>query len=221
MRKTVLVIGLGRFGGALALSLVERGAEVVGLDRDPAIVDAMKAHIDNVMVGDVGHPETIASMTAGVDVAVVALGLNLEQAILAVMRLKEAGVPRVVARATNDEAQRIFEKLGADEVVRPMKEAAEHLAGMLTSVNAVDFMLLGENFAVIEYEVGPSSAGKTLKDLAWRRRFHVVAIGVKRGLTEEDRDEVHPVDPDDKLRAGDRVLLVGRTRDLDTFQKEN
>jgi trk system potassium uptake protein len=225
MKKNVLVLGLGRYGSALCVALADRGAEVVGVDRDPALVDALKSRIDHVVVADIGNSEALATLAAHIDVAVIAVGSNLEAAILAVMRLKEAGVKRVVARATNDEADRIFRKLGADDVVRPMREAAEHLAATLTSLNALDFVLLGENFAVIEYRIGPKVAGKTLQELAWRRRFHVVAIGVKRGSgVHVDGgavdDRVFPVDPQEKLIEGDRALLVGLTRDLDAFQRE-
>jgi trk system potassium uptake protein TrkA len=222
MKKTVLVLGLGRYGSALAVSLADRGAEVIGVDRDPALVDALKDRLEHLVVGDLESRELLDGLVSGVDVAVVAVGERLEQAILAVMRLKEKGVPHVIARATNDEADRIFRKLGADEVVRPMREAAEHLAGTITAVNAVDFVLLGENFGVIEYRIDDLRAGRTLQELAWRKRFNVVAIGIKRGKeTDAGGERVEPADPEQRLMDGDRVLLAGLTRHLVAFQKDN
>lgn len=223
MRKTILVLGLGRYGSALALALAEGGAEVIAVDADPAAVDALKGRIEHCVVADLQHPEAVSSLCAtGLDAAVVAVGSRLEAAIMAMLRLKEAGVPYVVCRAASDEAEKIFLKLGADKVVRPMTEAAVHLAGTLVSRNAADFVLLGANFAVIEYPVGPGSAGRSLHELAWRRRYHVVAIGLKRRRNGgPERDEVDSVDPEERLKEGDRVLLVGRTRDLDAFQADN
>lgn len=222
MKKSVLVLGLGRYGSSLALSLAARGAEVVGVDKNPALVDALKDRLEHLVVADIDSREVFDSIVAGVDIAVVAFGDSLEQSILALMRLKEAGVRKVVVRAANDEAERIFRKLGADEVVHPMREAAEHLAATVTSVNALDFVLLGQNFGVIEYRITSAAAGRTLHELAWRKRFNVVGIGIKSGPErDDDSEEVEPPDPHRPLKAGDRVLLVGLTRYLEAFQKEN
>ncbi len=222
MKKTVLVLGLGRYGSALAVSLADRGAEVIGVDRDPALVDALKDRLEHLVVGDIESRELLDGLVSGVDVAVVAIGEGLEKAILSIIRLKEKGVPHVIARATNDEAESIFRKLGADEVVRPMREAAEHLAATLSTVNAVDFVLLGANFGVIEFRIDEIQAGRSLQELAWRKRFNVVAIGIKRGREDKsDAERVEPADPEMRLNNGDRVLLAGLTRYLVAFQKDN
>ena len=132
MSRRILVVGLGRFGAAVATGLFQRGCEVMAVDRDMEIVSEFRDRVSYALELDATDPEALRSVDAGsCRIAIVAIGEDFESAVLAVAALKECGVPRVVARAGNPRRARILRAVGADEAIEVETEVGQRLAESL------------------------------------------------------------------------------------------
>jgi trk system potassium uptake protein len=212
--RSFMVIGAGRFGSALARTLFDLGHEVVIVDRDEAALEAVMAHATQAVVLDAGDEETLGRLGPGnFDAVVVAIGESFEGAVLAVAAAKALGARRIVAKATSQLAAQVLAKVGADEVVRPEHDSGVRLARHLVTPALVDAFELGENSGVVEIEAGPDLVG-TLAHLRLTNRFHVQVIAVARGerLTAAPKADFEVV-------AGDRLVVIGATDDLDRFRE--
>jgi trk system potassium uptake protein len=213
--RSFLVVGAGRFGGALARTLFDLGHEVVVADRDEDAVEAVMTHATQAVVLDASDEEALAKLGPGnFDQVVVAIGESFESAVLVVVALKSLGAKRVVAKATSALAAKVLEKVGADEVVRPEHDMGVRLARQLVTPALVDAFELSETHGVVEIEAGPKLTG-TLTQLRLPHRFHVQVIAVERG----ERLTVGPK-ADFEIREGDRLVVIGETGDLDRFREE-
>jgi trk system potassium uptake protein len=212
--RSFLVIGAGRFGGALARTLFDLGHEVVVVDRDAEAVEAVMAHTTQAVVLDAADDEALARLgPSNFDVVVVAIGESFESAVMAIVAAKALGAQRVVAKATSGLAAQVLQKVGADEVVRPEHDMGVRLARQLVTPSLVDAFELGETHGVVEIEAGPKLTG-TLAHLRLPNRFHVQVIVVERG----DRITVGPK-ADFEVALGDRLVVIGETGDLDRFRE--
>jgi len=212
--RSFMVIGAGRFGSALARTLFDLGHEVVIVDRDEAALEAVMAHATQAVLLDAGDEETLGRLGPGnFDAVVVAIGESFEGAVLAVAAAKALGARRIVAKATSQLVAQVLAKVGADEVVRPEHDSGVRLARHLVTPALVDAFELGENSGVVEIEAGPDLVG-TLAHLRLTNRFHVQVIAVARGerLTAAPKADFEVV-------AGDRLVVIGATDDLDRFRE--
>lgn len=217
--KTVLVLGLDSFGSTLAKSLAEHGVEVLVADFDEEVVQRARDHYSLAVVADARDREALAELCAREpDLAVVSLGPHIEASVLATLLLKELGVPQLLACARNDDHEKVLKKVGADRVVQPVTESAERMARSLASKNLADFVLVGEDFAIVELPVPEHWLGKSLKELDLRRRFKVTAIAIKRH-DEDGSEHVAAPDPEQELAEGLSLLLIGLTKDLAKLEK--
>ena len=134
MGKRVLVVGLGRFGSALALGLAERGCDVVVVDRNMEALDEVKERVAYALELDATDPEALRAIDASsCSLVIVTIGEEFESAVLSVAALKECGVKRLVARAANPRHARILKAIGADEVIEVESEIGRRLAESLSA----------------------------------------------------------------------------------------
>lgn len=212
--RSVLVLGAGRFGSALAQTLFDLGHEVVIADADEAAVQAVMAHATHAVVLDASDEAALEKLGPGnFDVVVVSIGESFESAVLAVAAAKALGAPRIVAKATTPLAAKVLERVGADEVVRPEHDTGVRVARHLVTPALLDAFELGDTHGVVEIEAGPELVG-TLAKLRLSNRFHVQVIAVARGaqLTPAPKAEF-------EVQAGDRLVVIGENADLDRFQE--
>ncbi len=219
---TVLVVGLGRFGTSLVQHLASAKAEVIAVDGDETAVAQIKDFADEAVCADARDREVLERLCAhGVDCAVVAASRDVDRSALATMILKELGVPQVIARAGSPDHERLLRKLGADRVVIPLSESAERLAKSMAADAVLNFHLVGEDFAIVERAVTGNLAGKTLLELELRRRFGVTVIAILHA--NEQNPDAKPTtvvpDPAVPLHEGEHFLLIGKTSDLEKFDK--
>ena len=211
MPRRVLVVGLGRFGRALADTLWKSRAEVIALDSDPGLIADVKETTSAAFVGDVTDPDVLAEVGAKeVDVAVVTFGERFEASVLCVSALRELGVKEIVARAVSAQKARILERVGATRVVQPDAEAGERLALDLTSRVATDLLQFAAEFRVVPWLVPARFAGQTSEEVCATQpgRVHVLghrAAGAKT-IALPSRDL--------KLATGDMVLVAGADDDV-------
>ena len=213
--KSFLVIGLGRFGSEVARKLSEQKGEVLAMDRRNDLVQQLSNHVTHAVVGDSQDKEVLRALGAGnFDCAVVAIGGDLSASVLTVINLKELGVPYIVCKAHDETHRRVLEKLGADRVVIPEQENADRLAKSLSSTNVLDYIVLSNEYGIIEVPVPKVWVGKSLKELNVRAKLGINILAIKHdGMTD-----VSPAA--DYVLSGDAIMLVlGNTKALDAVQK--
>lgn len=180
--KTFVVVGLGRFGTAVARELCELGNQVLAVDTDVARVQSVADEVTHAVVADARDPDVLDSLGVGdYDCAVVAVGNDVGSSALVTLRLKEAGVPKVVCKAQSHVHKRLLEKLGADKVIFPEHEMGIKLAQGLAHSNILNFIELSPEYAIIEIDLPAGWVGKTIRDLNIRAKYGVNVIAVRRG----------------------------------------
>ena len=213
--KSYIVIGLGRFGSQAAKRLCELGCEVLAIDRKPELVQPMSNLVTQAVVGDARDKEVLRALGAkDFECAIVAIGDDLADSVLATMNLKELGVPYIVCKASDETHRQVLLKLGADRVVIPEQEHADRLAKNLSSPNVLDYIELSEEYGIIEIPAPRSWQGKSLKELNVRAKLGVNIIAVEKG----GDINVSP-SADYQIAPEDIMVVLGDTAALDAVQK--
>ena len=213
--KSYIVVGLGRFGSELARKLCVLGGEVLAMDRNSDLVQNISNDVTHAVVGDARDKSVLKALGAqNFDCAIVAIGDNLADSVLATLNLKELGVPKVVCKAHDETHRQVLRKLGADQVVIPEQENAARLARSLSSPNVLDYIELSEEFGIIEVPAPKSWIGKSLRQLNVRAKLGVNIIAVKT----EERINVSPA-AEYEITEGDIMVVLGDTAALNAVQK--
>jgi trk system potassium uptake protein TrkA len=210
-RRQVAVIGLGRFGSAIAAALAELGCDVIGVDGRADQVRELADVIAQAIELDATDEKALkAAGIQDVDVAVVSIGENIESSLLVVMQLRELGVKTIVAKAVTPLHGRILEKLGVSRVIFPEREMAIRVAHSLVMPNVIDYIELSRDFSIVELPAAGPFVGKTLKQLELRPRFGLTLIAIKR-RPPGAQTEITSVAPsaDEMIREGDVLVLLG------------
>jgi trk system potassium uptake protein TrkA len=213
----VAVLGLGEFGESLAVELARQGCEVIAVDRDSGIVERLKDRVARAAAADVRQAEAMRELfTTRPDVGVIAMGDRLEASILAVLHLQELEVPRIVVEVTNADNEEVMRRLGATEIVSPERDSGTRMAHRILNPDLVEHLRLARGHSIIEVEAPAWTRGKTVGEVCAgkQRRLLIVAL-----LPGNDRKEIAVAPPHDEvIRAGDRLTLIGRDKDLAEFQ---
>jgi trk system potassium uptake protein TrkA len=223
-KRTFAVIGLGRFGAAMATTLADLGHEVVGIDRDDEAVSALADRgLQTLQLDATDERALRAAGIHVVDVAVVSIGENIEASLITVMLLKELGIKMLVAKANTALHGRILEKLGVSRVVFPEREMAIRMAHRLAVPSLLDYIELSPDYAIIELPAPAQFVGKTLKEVQLRNRYGLTLIATRRRTASGE--EVTNVAPaaDDRFEDGDVMALLGsseRLAQLDALVKK-
>jgi trk system potassium uptake protein TrkA len=210
------VIGLGRFGSHLAARLYELGHEVLAVDQDADLVQAMRDSVSQVAQVDAREKAQLRALgLKDFDTAIISVGEHLEASTLAALYCKELEL-RVVARAVTEDHGKILEALGVDEIVFPERDSALRLAERLANSNLLDFIALGPDYSIAEVAAPVPFIGKTLAELQVRQRFNVHVIAVQDVLT--GKVTMAPP-PDARIRDSDVLVILGAKKDIEKFQK--
>ena len=210
MKKTYAVIGLGRFGTAVADRLYALGNEVLVVDESPERVQKMESRVTYAVVADARDEAVLRSLgMRNYDCAIVAIGSDLAASVVITMNLKELGVPQVICKATDETQKRALEKIGADKVMIPEREAGVKLAQAVTSSSILDFIELSDQYGIAEVQLPESWAGKSLRELNIRVKYGVNIIAIR----ENGKINVVPA-VDEALQAGCVLVAVGANEKL-------
>lgn len=213
--KSYAVIGLGRFGSALARQLCKLGAEVLALDVKGDYVQQIANDVTHAVVGDAQDKEVLRALgVRNLDCAVIAIGDNLAASVLITMNLKELGVPYIVCKAHDETHRKVLEKLGVDRVVIPEHEYAQRLARTLNSHNVLDYIELSEDFGILDVPAPKSWIGKSLRELNVRAKLGVTIIAVENG----GKTNVSPT-ADYAVGEGDTLVMLGDNVALEKVQR--
>ncbi len=209
-RKTYAVLGLGRYGTAVATELVENGCEVIAIDFDQKLVNDAAAYIPICKCADVTDPEVISRLDIGsIDTVIVCIASDLEASVMAVTLCKEAGVKTVIAKCANAMQQKILLRVGADQVVFPENESGIRLAKNLLSSGFIDMISLSKDVSMVELDVKSEWVGKNLIELNLRKKYGFNVVALKNG----ERVEVN-IDPEKPLLSDDNLIVIANVSNL-------
>lgn len=181
-KKTYAVLGLGRYGVAVAKELVENGMEVIAVDTDQKIVNDAAAYLPVCKCADITDAEVISRLDIGnIDTVIVCMASNLEASVMAVTLCKEAGVKTVIAKCANEMHQKILLRVGADQVVFPENESGVRLAKNLLSSGFIDMISLSKDVSIVEIDVREEWIGKNLIELNLRKKYGFNVVAIKKG----------------------------------------
>lgn len=210
--KEFLVIGLGRFGGGLAGTLVGMGHDVLGVDADPKPVQALSGVLTHVVEADSTSEEAMRQLgAADFGTAVVAIGTDLEASILTTSVLVDLGVPKIVAKAVTEPHGRILERVGAHRVVFPERDMGVRVAHSLAG-SILDYFQLDPGFALVETVAPKDLVGKTLAEAEVRRRYGITVVCIK-----PEGGSFTYATPETVVRNGDLLVVAGETRRAESF----
>ena len=213
--RSYMVIGLGRFGTEVARQLCALGCEVLAVDTSAELVQQVSNDVTHAAVADARDKEVLKALGArDFDCAVIAIGGDLGNSVLATMNVKELGIPKVVCKAHDETHRQVLLKLGADQVVIPEQENAGRLARSLSSHNVLDYIELSEDYGIIEVPAPRSWQGKSLKQLNVRAKLGVNIIAIKSG----GDINVSP-SADYAIAEGDVMVVLGDSIALKEVQR--
>lgn len=211
-RKPVIVIGLGRFGGAVARTLERMGHEVLGVEQRHSAVQEFAGGLTQVVEADCTETECLRQLgAADFEAAVVAIGSDIEASVLTVLALSDLGVANIWAKATNDKHARILERTGAHHVVFPEQRMGERVAHLLNE-RLLDFISFDGEFAIARLKAPEPIVGLPLVTSECRKKYDVTVVGVKR----KGENFIHAV-PDTIIFPDDELVVSGRIADIEQF----
>lgn len=211
--RSFAVIGLGTFGTTVASELARFGNHVLGIDTVERTVARVANTLSEAVIADGRDEQALREAgLANYDVAVVAIGEELEANILCTMNVKLIGVPTVWVKAVSRTHHRILTKLGADRVIQPEQEIGRHIAQMLHNPLVRDYVSLGNGFHVVDFRVPKSLDGKRVDAVGLSDGFELRALGLMRGGEFISCDSGTA-----ELRTDDKLLLLGRRENLRRF----
>ncbi len=210
----VMVIGLGRFGSAVARSLSRMGHEVLGIDQDMETVQAHSEELTHVVQADSSNVAALRKLGAGdMAHAVVGIGSDIEASVLTVVALLDAGCKDIWAKAVNENHGRILERVGATHIVYPEAEMGERVAHLVTG-KMIDFIEFEDGFAIVKTRTPRELAGKSLKDNQVRGKHRVTILGVKR-----PREVMVQANPDTVIYMSDLLIVAGPIEAVENFAR--
>ena len=208
----VLVIGLGRFGSAVARSLVQLGHDVLAVDERADIVQKYASEFTHVVAADTTDTEALRQIGAEqFDRAVIGIGTDIEASVLTVLSVVELDIEEVWAKAISAKHARILESVGATHVIRPESAMGERVAHMVTGA-MIDYIEFDDGFAIARTRAPEISWDQTLEETGLRRKFGVTVVGVKR--RGEDFTYARP---ETSITRSDELIVSGPTTKVENF----
>ena len=215
--KTFIVFGCGRFGSTVATRLYDLKNDVVIVDSDEEKIDAISENVTEAVVCDLEDEKAMTELALkNYDLAVVAIGENLQAAIMAVLASKEAGIEKVIAKAPNYRFGKILLKCGADKIIFPERDIGFRLANNLSNDSLLDANEISKGYSIYDFKVNPQMNGKELKDLKLRETYNFNILMVKRA----GENFVNP-EASFKIKEEDTLTVLGSDKDIKKFTEKN
>jgi trk system potassium uptake protein TrkA len=209
---SVVVIGLGRFGGAVAQSLMSLGHDVMGIDRDEGPVQAWADQLTHAVQADATNAMAMRQLgVADFRHAIVGIGDNLSASLMTLMALTELGVGDIWVKALTEDHAKIAQRVGAHHVVFPEADMGERVAHLISG-RMIDFIEFDDGFAIAKIHAPAGTHGRTLGEAAVREKFGVTVVGVKRA-----KEDFRHATPDTRILSGDLLIVSGSTQQVERF----
>ena len=216
MKKSIAVLGLGKYGMSLAQTLYDLGEDVLVVDKNenlirdisPKVTSAVCANLDN-------EDEVLALGLQNYDIVITCMGGNLSASILCVSIAKEKGVPVVIAKASTDRMKKILDRVGVDKIICPEEEGGVRSARILTSQYIHDYIEIDENLCMIELQPKKAWIGKNLIELNLRQKYNMNVAGIKN----KDGNWAY-VDPSRKLNEDNLLMVIIEKDDINKWRSD-
>ena len=209
--KSVLLIGLGRFGRHIAKNLDELHHQVMAIDIQEERVNAVLPYVTNAQIGDCTNADFLNTLgVRNFDVCIVAIGDNFQNSLETTSLLKELGAKLVVSRAARDVHAKFLLRNGADEVVYPEKQLAKWMAFRYTADNILDYIELGKDFSIFEVAMPKNWIGKTIGEVEVRKLHNINILAIKKNGELNMK-----ISPETQFVEGDTLLVLGHNKDIE------
>ena len=223
------VIGMGKYGKAIANILSNRGAEVIAIDNREELVEDVQDDVALAVTMDATERKSLeAQNIQECDAVVVAIGTNFEALILCCFQLQELGVPRIIARANDARQKAILQKMGIEEILEPEKEIGNFISEQLINPNIVSFLQLPDDYEVAEIKPPTDIANRTVEEIALRNKYRLNLITIKRCFEEDKGDKIEVIQhilgvpaSDTVIKETDTLIVFGTSRDIKRFIEIN
>lgn len=213
--KSILIIGMGRFGRHLCRKFYELGNEIMIVDEKEENLEEMLPYAVSAKIGDCKNEAVLKSLGIGnFDLCFVCIGTNFQSSLEITSLVKELGARYVVSKATRDIQAKFLLKNGADEVIYPDRDMAERLAARYSANHVFDYIELTEDYSIYEIPPLPKWVGKSIRELDIRNRYQINILGIKA----DGHADILP-DPDDIISGGGHLIVMGRKKDVDKILK--
>ena len=208
--KSILLIGLGRFGKHIALNLNQLGHEVMAVDHREERVEEVLPYVTNAQIGDSMNANFLKSLGVGnYDVCIVAIGNDFQSSLETTSLLKELGARFVVSRAARDVQAKFLLRNGADDVVYPEKQLAAWTAIRYSADHIFDYIELNGDYSIFEVALPAGWIGKTIGEINIRQKYGINIMAVKKNGNLE-----LTITPDTRFVEGDSLLVLGKNKDI-------
>ena len=208
--KSILLIGMGRFGRHIAMHLNELGHQVMAVDKVEERVDAVLPFVTNAQIGDSTNADFLESLgIRNFDVCIVAIGNDFQSSLETTSLLKELGGKLVVSRAARDVQAKFLLRNGADEVVYPEKQLAKWTAIRYSADHILDYIELDGDHAMFEVQIPKEWLNHTVGQMDIRKRYNINIMGIKK-----NGKLYLSITPDTVLMEGESMLVLGQYKDL-------
>ena len=213
--KSVLIIGLGRFGQHLCKNMVELKNEVMVIDIVEENVEAMMPIVTNAQIGDCTNVEVLKSIgVRNFDICFVCIGTNFQSSLEITSLLKENGAKYVVSKATRDIQAKFLLRNGAEEVIYPDRDIAEKVAVRYSANHVYDYIEVNDEYSIFEIPVAAEWVGKSIKEVNFRARYKVSILGIKRG----ENTKLLPM-ADYEFDEKEHLMVIGQIEDVERLLK--
>lgn len=201
--RSILIIGLGRFGRHLATSLADLGNELMVIDKNEAVVNKIAPYVTSAQIGDCTDEIVLKDLgVANFDLCFVCISNDLESSLIITMTLKELGAHKVVTKVNQDLHAKFLLQNGADDVIYPERDMAIRAAMKYSAQNAFDYIELSKHYGIFEIAAPKSWIGRSLTEINVRKKYHVNVIAYKC------RDQIMPLDKEEYYFSEDQHLIV-------------
>ncbi len=215
--KSVLIIGMGRFGNHLCRKMVELKNQVMIVDIEEEKLSAMLPFVTSAKIGDCTNVDVLKSIGVGnFDLCFVCIGTNFQSSLEITSLLKECGARCVISKATRDIQAKFLLRNGADKVIYPDKDIAEKMAVQYSADHVFDYIELTDEISVYEIPVHDKWVGKTIKEINFRAKYHVSILGTKE--IETEKMNLMP-GADYVFRKDQHLMVIGRNDDVEHILK--
>jgi len=213
--KSILVIGMGRFGSHLASKFQQLGNDVMVVDKDETIINAVASKYTDALCGDCTNEDVIKGLGINnFDICFVTIGDNFQSSLEITSLLKENGAKYIVSKATVDMQAKFLKQIGANEVVYPEKDMAESMAIKFSSKNLFDYIEISDDYAIYETQVLKSWVGRTILDINVRKNYNINIVATKK-----DNHTIPSPGPDYIFSTDEHIIWIGDKKALKKLTK--
>lgn len=213
-KKQFVVIGLGRFGSAIATTLYSLGNDVLVIDKNEDLIQDIASEVTHAVQADATDENALKSLgIRNFDVAIISIGGDIQSSVMATLLLRELGVKYIIAKGNGELHAKVLYKIGADRVVLPEKDMGVRVAHNIISSSILDYIELSSDYSIMEVKAFEDWVGKDLKSLNLRKKYGINVIAIKNG----EKINLNPA-ADDKVCKDNVIVAIGSAEALNSLE---